>query len=679
MKTVIFLILLLNTIMGTLFQPGIIESQIFLSRIPQNFQITDFISGFANHLQNLENSISSNLCIEKIGNMTSQFLTDNSFSNIIAFSSRNLNDIGDYMGCKENNDKSYYLSTIIYISGFPAVRLGFCLPRECPYELMLTTREFIAKFFSGLVNMKIYASQINMQDTMELNKKLNEIKPGAYIFIYASGFIILMVLLSTILDWNNFINKPTNVFIKILACFSLKSTLRGLFNTENRIDRKLEILNGIRVLSIGWVVFGHTFFLTVIQPIVNVQDILYDALNTQFMGMVKAGTYSVDIFFMLAGFLATMGFCRAFKNEKNRSIKAILIAYFHRYMRLLPMFAFTMLYTIYIQPIIYDTPSSTASSSLAKKCEEQWYWNLLYLNNFMSDATDCCNGWVWYIMIDTQLFIILPAFCLLYVKSKKLGYLAVLGICSISEIIQIILGIHYKFDLSFEHQSILGEQYNIFYVKPYTRLITYFMGVVFYWIYEDGKNAETCYSFIFKMQTKIQESRIIRYLNYAIGFGLMYLMVYSFYWIDAYKNDWGVTFGVVHLVTSRILFVLGACMTIYPVLIGKGKILLAILGYPIFNFLGKLTYGVYMLHLPILTILSFMTISHKFYYRRDVAIGVIGIFFMAYLCSFLVTIIYESPMVMLLKTFIDPRPQNIKENKPILQNSNKETETKNSE
>ncbi len=601
--------------------------------------------------------LTSAACAEKLKTMASRFLSDPEVAAMLQYSGKGPNDMGDYLGCRDLAPGSYYLKITVVVGGFPGLNLALCLPKECSVEDMEVTKGKLADILSGVAGFKLTPEQIYMSDVAENNKTFNQAGTGFYVCIGLTLLVSFIVVLSTVLDYNKLMSdQPDTIPAKLVTCFSLKNSLRGVFSSTNRVDPKLEILNGVRALSIGWVVFGHTFFYTVARPVYNAQDLIHDAFESLFMGVVKAGTYAVDTFFFLSGFLAALGLYKALAQAKNRTIGNVLLAYALRYMRLFPVFLVTLLYTVYVQPALYDGPVANYVNNQAKYCEEQWHYCLLYINNFMSDVNAMCIGWVWYLCNDMQFFLILPFIVIIYHKNKMFGLLTILMLCLGSFAVQFALGYHYSFDLSFARQSVMGEQTNIFYIKPYCRLNTYFMGVLLYLIYEEGKNPATSFRSIAAFQSFVHDTPWFRYPFYVAGALLTWLMVYSFYYIDVLPKTWGLHFGVLHLVFSRPLFILGLCMVLYPVLIGKGKVLLAVIGHSVCNFFGKLNYGIYMWHMAVITIPMCSSLESKFYGIFDVSVHGLGIFIISSAVSFVSTLLFESPIIQVIKTFVERRP-----------------------
>ena len=71
-------------------------------------------------------------------------------------------------------------------------------------------------------------------------------------------------------------------------------------------------MNGVRVLSMGLVVLGHTlYFMTSFGPL-NQADVYppHGALSTWTFQIIPSAEFAVDSFFMMSGFLVSLGILR---------------------------------------------------------------------------------------------------------------------------------------------------------------------------------------------------------------------------------------------------------------------------------------------------------------------------------------------------------------------------------
>ena len=103
------------------------------------------------------------------------------------------------------------------------------------------------------------------------------------------------------------------------------------------------------------------------------------------------------------------------------------------------------------------------------------------------------------------------------------------------------------------------------------------------------------------------------------------------------------------MVIARPFFILGLCLIVYPVIIGKGRVILAFIGHDIFAFFAKLTYGAYMIQLLFAIIMAKSQTQTEFYTMKRWVVKSFILVSLTYSGSFIVSILYESPLIMLLK------------------------------
>jgi hypothetical protein len=113
----------------------------------------------------------------------------------------------------------------------------------------------------------------------------------------------------------------TPIVIKMLMCFSVYTNLQKLFLSQSPEKtgtmKTLDIFNGVRVMSMGWVILGHVFTLRVyFAPSVNL-DNLADWYKNPKGAMIYGAEYAVDAFFWLSEFLVAYFFIMEY-NAKNR-------------------------------------------------------------------------------------------------------------------------------------------------------------------------------------------------------------------------------------------------------------------------------------------------------------------------------------------------------------------------
>jgi peptidoglycan/LPS O-acetylase OafA/YrhL len=116
--------------------------------------------------------------------------------------------------------------------------------------------------------------------------------------------------------------------------------------------------------------------------------------------IVISAELAVDIFFWLSSFLASYFLLiRMNDNDGNLGNSAKIIL--NRFMRLLPLYIFTML-LFWKLIVIYggEGPMFFMYDSVGS-CSSYWIWHFLFLNNLIPwSSHDNCMGWTWYLAND---------------------------------------------------------------------------------------------------------------------------------------------------------------------------------------------------------------------------------------------------------------------------------------
>lgn len=148
--------------------------------------------------------------------------------------------------------------------------------------------------------------------------------------------------------------------------------------SKTKENDHLSILNGIRVLSLLYVMLGHGYSALLFSPIYNFKqlDLL---LHPWLFYIVPGGFFSVDTFFFMSAFLGAYLMLEKFYSKKSMNFGLI---YFHRFYRLvIPIGLVIALYlTCYIflgdGPIWYQSIQPGIEG-----CKEQWWYALLFVSN----------------------------------------------------------------------------------------------------------------------------------------------------------------------------------------------------------------------------------------------------------------------------------------------------------
>ena len=117
------------------------------------------------------------------------------------------------------------------------------------------------------------------------------------------------------------------------------------------------------------------------------------------------GSFSVDIFFVLSGFLTTIIFIRQVENNKSNgkpilSTRLFLTYYIHRYLHLTPTFMLVILVSVNLTAYFGRGPLFPSMHGFEPEgCSKYWWTSLLYVNNLVKPKEMCLNV-TWYLAND---------------------------------------------------------------------------------------------------------------------------------------------------------------------------------------------------------------------------------------------------------------------------------------
>ncbi|XP_071955725.1 nose resistant to fluoxetine protein 6-like [Antedon mediterranea] len=208
------------------------------------------------------------------------------------------------------------------------------------------------------------------------------------------------------------IRTSLGLFRDILLCFSLLINGSKILKTKQG-EQSLGALNGIRVISLWWVMLGHTYVFA--MTLFSNSTKIIEVLSRFTFQAVGNATFSVDSFFFLSGLLVTYLTLKYL--QKHDGKLNWLMFYVHRYLRLTPVYAMVIFVYTTLTPhfangplyqSFFDPNPPPGVESSVTYCQKYWWTNLLYINNLYPSSLVECIGWSWYLANDMQFYIISP-------------------------------------------------------------------------------------------------------------------------------------------------------------------------------------------------------------------------------------------------------------------------------
>ena len=452
--------------------------------------------------------------------------------------------------------------------------------------------------------------------------------------------------------------RATNLIHILTQPFSLYNNVQKVFDTYQP-HTAIRCLNGIRTLSMFWVILGHSY-LFVLPSLTNTMSVVTEVAPRFSSQPVSNGYYSVDSFFVLSGFLVMYLSLRelARTHKSSRGYILFLIKfYLHRVLRITPTLFVVLVFIWQLLPLVSDGPLwRQAIDPQVALCDGiNWIFPLLYLNNFYPKFLDSCMGWTWYLANDMQFFFISPVFIFPAFFLSFPFPLIPLGICVViflipSPVITVFYSLHSNFFFPINHMAdglydlaanmTHGDLSDYYYTKPYCRINPYLIGMalgyvvykVSEWKRESGDKRS--------LQLRLS---ILDTVLWPISFGICFGLVYGLY--SSYNGHIMSVFeNVLYLGLSRTLWGLGLSFFIFICYSGMGGPVDSFLSWGVFVPLSRLTFSAYLIHPAVILVFLYSLQDRITYTDTTFAFLVVGLVAMSYAAAAIIAICIEFPL-----------------------------------
>lgn len=589
---------------------------------------------------------------------------------------------GAYDECFSINDTGFCLANkigLINDSSLLKWSVGFCVPKYCtPYDVGV------------LVNYTRVLS-VHEGDIACSNTQTPGYSSGAIVMLCVCAVFAILVLVGSTVDctmetiqkirredWtteainlslNN--DKPTEKSflldhrasqpkstpkmnpVDVITAFSLFRTVPTLLATK-KAPGVITSLNGLRVISMFWVILGHTHFWIFTIGTVRIDNfpvLLNVGGRFSFQG-VTAAFFAVDTFFVLSGVLVAYLTLRQMQKGKGRFPFASF--YVHRFLRLTPTYAFMLFFAWFLTVHFSYGPNITLIDPFAANCRKYWWTNFLYINNIYPwNLNDVCVGWTWYLANDMQFYVIsplviIPTYYLLPITKRRMFWAAgLVGAVSVLIVSGFIVTgtLTSIYDFQANTFSLLAYHYNgkstatmsyanSIYIKPWDRIATYVIGLVLGYILYKG--------FKFSML-----SRLAKLLVYA---GLWCVTVVSVFWLSygLYFTWHGHTPGrfenFLYITLSRPIWGLGLAAIIFACHNGYGWVIDSFLSMKVWTPLSRMTFNAYLMHPIVITVIYGQLQTAVHYTDITMAVYTVAFVVFSYAGAAIVCVMVEFPL-----------------------------------
>lgn len=526
------------------------------------------------------------------------------YSSMFQYSGFKLNYLGNYDSCVSLPGAKYVL---IGYSPIPVVVQSFCGPDICTEEdykdaahLVGETNEQYMVFFPKDYQDENYSTY----------------SKSAILMISFISVLAFICLGASIYDFLEKSERDHPIAALILS-FSILSNMQKLLSSRSKEktgNTNLDFLNSIRVLSIFWVILGHTYISNLVfAPLQNIDTAFKEISESQYI-LVYGAFYAVDTFFWLSGFLMAYIFLTDLEGSLRMSPTKILKVYIHRYLRITPVYMFCLFFFWTLQEYLGNGPLNIGIEDyFFPECKDHWKTNFLYLNNFIPDGKgNGCFGVGWYLAVDMQLSLLGPIIIFLYARVKKIiGWVIILCLCAICCISSGIIADKYDLNVSAFAFHGRDDYMSYYYTKPYTRVAPYALGIacgIILYSNQVTKERGNAYDIVAGLIEKSQRYFLARLFTLTLGLGLINILIFAQY--DTYKHP-GANFGFTHwskkanytfIAMERLTFGIGLSCVLMPMILGHFKFITDLMSGCVWNTLARLSFSAYLVHANIMQI-----------------------------------------------------------------------------
>jgi len=597
-------------------------------------------------------------CVQDFHRYTNNFLSEKTFINLILYTGKGLNDLGDHKNCAKKSGN--YLVIDCKHNGKPAISIGGCVPEKCnPQDLYIFNHEIAINVNKMQEKYIFNESDIEIYSPKKRAENAQKITPGVIITAFLLVILLIMQIIGYYLSKNK--NQEYDTLkaqenssnsSKILQIFDLSRNAEKLFYGENPINSNLDVFNGLRFLAMIWIIFGQTLKLFMTVPVYNFDKIEDTIKNNIWFNIFTSAPLAIDVFLLISGFFAFMN-CKKimYPNDEFNTfeIKPVLCLYLARFLRILPIYLIAFMITNYILPILHDGPIFSRVQNLQNNCESSWIYNFLLINNFVgASESRICMNWTWYISLDFQYFLIAPFIVYLFMKGKFKGLISTFLLIGLIIAAQIIVLNNNEINLNIFDSISLENEFKEFTIKPYTRFCPYLIGMVIAWMYSSQKFSS--------LNENIKTRDLCRYLMYLFGLFIILIIIITrnnFYNSDT-KSDFSILF---YVICGKLVFIIGIVLLIYPAILGKARGLI-ILSLEFWSPLAKSTYSVYMLHYVLLNFYAMTLEEGVFITWAKMVQNSFDNIVLSYMVGIMLTILIDYPIRNLIKSSIKDKLEN---------------------
>ncbi|KAH8241178.1 hypothetical protein KR032_001437, partial [Drosophila birchii] len=504
--------------------------------------------------------------------------------------------------------------------GAISLRTATCFPASCSAAHM---NLFVSQLLQRVLNLDIPSTAMSISDG---SCQTSESEPWDGLTIFTVVLLSLMggiVAVFTVYDY--FFCKNQNQLPALVKAFSARANSRALFRIVDYSSNPnvISCLNGIRCLSLFWVVYSHEYTTRLFSANINLFHVV-PWVELPYTSFILHGFYSVDSFFFLGGMLVALIALRTM--DKTKGKLNVPLMYLHRLIRIVPILAVAILVYTKLMTVVADGPL-LQNYSQKTACETGWYWTLLFVNNYTNAK---CLGHTWYLSVDMQLFIISPILLIaLYKWGKKTAAGIIVLIVLLSGCLFATMMVN---DYSMMLKNFSVDAMQKLYFATHTHATPWLIGFLFGYFLHLNKGK------------KFQLSWVSVWSGWILCLAMIFTSIFALYPDAKWSTSTSILAESFYYTLTRVGWPLALCWVVFACMQGYGGLANSFLSSPLWQPLSRLSYSIYMWHMFIQEINAKSARTNSYFSDYQVMLQFWSDIGISMLVAFFLYLIIEAPI-----------------------------------
>uniref|UniRef100_T1KGM3 Acyltransferase 3 domain-containing protein n=2 Tax=Tetranychus urticae TaxID=32264 RepID=T1KGM3_TETUR len=521
-------------------------------------------------------------------------------------------------------------------------RYGLCIPSACHKEEITE----IANYLAEPTGMEVNVNYCQTKQGWTADKTQITI-------IVILTVIMVLVITGTILEMILSYKSEKKIFIgderswkHFLLSFSLKRNTKKLLDSAKKpYSSPLRHLDGIRFFSVTWIIMGHTYFYTDFVHYHHYRRLKHiQEIDDDFIFMPIANfTLSVNTFFFISGLLVV------YANWKKLTVSegkiSITDFFIHKVWRIWPPYLATI-GLVLIMPLIGSGPLwPQAVENTAKLCRQNWWTNILFLNNFLP-PDQLCLLHTWFLAAHMQFHLFSAIILYILYRFPKLtitilSFFTILAGAGVY-IYTVINNLRWPTVIADAVFTDYSQQILTLYIMPYNHLGSYLVGIVGgYYLVKYKNSMISTRTQAIAWIASLSVMSLIIFAPHAAFAGTMPGLTEAAVYLSVHRTAWAIALG----------WLVFACST------ERGGFINSLLSWPAFGPLSNLSYLAYLVHPLLMLFHTGRTRERVYFGHYELFNTFLARTVMAFVLAYILYVTVELPFAALEKYIFHKKPK----------------------